>query len=311
MANNKTGAEYAASKYHEFTVRQATTITDFVMKQMSGISRNRMKDLLRGHAISVDRKLVTQYDYPLEPGQKVRITKHRRTTELQNKFVKIVYEDHHIVVIEKSPGILSMATTAKQYCVKTVLDEYFARRHFKCHAPVVHRLDRETRGPMADAKTIEAAQALEADWHQIVYDRRYVAVLCGEMQQEGGTVHNWLKDNKAYITFSADYDNGGKEAITHYRRIKTNSQFTLAEMRLETGRKNQIRVHMADLGHPVAGDLKYGNGRNPAGRMCLHAYRLYMYHPITGEPLQFETPFPSVFTKLTAPIKDNTITTDK
>lgn len=298
MANNKTGAEYAASKYNEFTVREACTITEFINKQMNGISRNKLKDLLKGHAISVDRKLVTQYDYMLQPGMKVRISKHRRTTELENRFVKIVYEDKDIIIIEKNNGILSMAATAKQYCVKTILDEYFNRRHFKCHAHVVHRLDRETSGLMVYAKSIEAAQILEANWHKIVFDRRYVAVLCGEMEQEGGTVHNWLKDNKAFITFSSETDNGGKEAITHYRRIKTNGKYTLAEMKLETGRKNQIRVHMADLGYPVLGDMKYGSRHNPIGRMCLHAYRLYLYHPITGERMQFETPFPTPFKRL-------------
>ena len=138
----------------------------------------------------------------------------------------------------------------------------------------------------------------EEDWHNIVYDRRYVAVLCGEMKQEGGTVHSWLKDNKAYVTYSSPTDNGGKEAITHYRRVATNGRFTLAEMRLETGRKNQIRVHMKDLGYPVAGDDKYGNGLNPLHRLALHAFRLYFYHPRTGEPMQFETPHPTSFTRL-------------
>ena len=147
-------------------------------------------------------------------------------------------------------------------------------------------------------ESMEMRKLFEEDWHNIVYDRRYVAVLCGEMEQEGGTVHSWLKDNKAYVTYSSPTDNGGKEAITHYRRIATNGRFTLAEMRLETGRKNQIRVHMKDLGYPVAGDEKYGNGLNPLHRLALHAFRLYFYHPRTGEPMQFETPHPTSFTRL-------------
>lgn len=298
MANNKTGAEYAASKYHEFRVKEPMLLRDFIGRQMSGISRNRLKDLLRGHAVSVDQKLTTDWNYQLAGGETVRITKHRRSTELHNSFVKIVYEDKDIIVIEKNVGILSMAATAKQFCVKDILDEYFKQRHFKCHAHVVHRLDRETSGLMVYAKTIEAAQRLEEDWHAMVYDRRYVAVVCGKMEQEGGTCHSWLKDNKAFITFSSPTDNGGKEAITHYRRIKQTDDFTLVELRLETGRKNQIRVHMADLGYPVAGDAKYGNGQNPARRLCLHAYRLFMVHPTTGQRMQFETAFPAVFNRL-------------
>lgn len=271
---------------------------EFLMKEMSGISRNKVKDLLQGHGIQVDRKLVTQYDFMLRPGQTVLVSRHKRSTELLNKYVKIIYEDKDLIVIEKSEGILSMASAPGQYCVKTILDEYFKKRHFKCTAHVVHRLDRDTSGLMIYAKSLEIRKKLEEDWHGIVYDRRYVAVLCGEMTQEGGTVHSWLKDNKAYITYSNPTDNGGKEAITHYRRIATNGRFTLAEMRLETGRKNQIRVHMKDLGYPVAGDDKYGNGLNPLHRLALHAFRLYFYHPRTGEPMKFETPHPTSFTRL-------------
>ena len=271
---------------------------EFLMKEMSGISRNRVKDLLAGHAIMVDRQLVTRYDFPLEVGQTVLVSRHKRSTELRNKYVKIIYEDKDIIVIEKSEGILSMASAPGQYCVKTILDEYFRGRHFPCTAHVVHRLDRDTRGLMIYAKSLEARKILEENWHNIVFDRRYVAVLCGEMKQEGGTVHSWLKDNKAYVTYSSPVDNGGKEAITHYRRIATNRHYTLAEMRLETGRKNQIRVHMKDLGYPVAGDDKYGYGPCPLHRLALHAFRLYFYHPKTGELMKFETPYPTAFAKL-------------
>ena len=310
MARNLTGEQYAANKYIQLPVREPMPLMEFLMREMSGISRNRVKDLLQGHGIMVDRKLVTQFDFMLSPGQTVLVSRHKRSTELLNKYVKIIYEDKDLIVIEKSEGILSMASAPEQYCVKTILDEYFRKRHFKCTAHVVHRLDRDTSGLMLYAKNLEIRKMLEEDWHNIVYDRRYVAVLCGEMKQEGGTVHSWLKDNKAYVTYSSPTDNGGKEAITHYRRIATNGRFTLAEMRLETGRKNQIRVHMKDLGYPVAGDEKYGliNSKNinskfkfewnPLHRLALHAFRLYFYHPRTGEPMQFETPHPTSFTRL-------------
>lgn len=298
MARNLSGAQYAASKYIQLQVREAMPLMDFLLKEMNGISRNKAKDLLQGHGIMVDRKLVTQYDYQLQPGQTVLVSRHKRSTELLSKFVKIIYEDKDIIVIEKSEGILSMASAPGQYCVKTILDEYFKKRHFPCTAHVVHRLDRETSGLMMYAKSMEVRKILEDNWHDIVYDRRYVAVLCGEMEQEGGTVHSWLKDNKAFVTYSSPTDNGGKEAITHYRKVRSNGRFTLAEMRLETGRKNQIRVHMKDLGHPVAGDEKYGNGQNPIRRLALHAFRLHFYHPRSGEPMQFETPHPTSFTRL-------------
>ena len=293
---NITGAAYAASKYIELPVREESPLLDFLLKQM-GISRNRAKDLLSGRAVSVDRKLTTRHDTPLRVGEVVRVSRHRQSTMLLNKYVKIVYEDKNIVVIEKSEGILSMASSPKQYCIKKVLDEYFEKRHFKCTAHVVHRLDRETSGLMIYAKDIETAKILEDNWHEMVYDRRYIALLCGSMKKEGGTVQSWLRESKSLVTYSSPTDNGGKFAVTHYHRLKSSDDFSLVEMKLETGRKNQIRVHMADLGYPVAGDQKYGNGRDPIHRLALHAFRLNFIHPITHEEMQFETPIPKEFLK--------------
>ena len=297
--HNKTGAEYARSKYSEHTVREETTLLEFIMKEMDGISRNRAKDILAGHGVTVDRHQTTRYDLPLHPGQVVRISKHKGGTQLQNRYVRIVYEDKDLVVIEKAEGILSMPATAKQYSAKQVLDEYFQKRHFKCTAHTVHRLDRDTSGLMMYAKNLEIAQILEDNWHDIVYDRRYVAVVDGEMENEGGTIQSWLKDNKAYITYSSPEDpGGGKFAVTHYHTLQTSPRCSLVELKLETGRKNQIRVHMQDIGHPVLGDSKYGNCFSPIHRLCLHAYRLHFYHPRTGQSMQFETPFPQDFVRL-------------
>lgn len=228
----------------------------------------------------------------------VRVSKHKRNNELKNKYVKIVYEDKDLIVIEKSAGILSMPAVTQQFSIKTVLDEYFTRRHFKCTAHVVHRLDRDTSGLMMYAKNIEVQRILEEHWQEIVTDRRYVAVVSGKMEKEGGTISSWLKDNKAYVTYSSPTDNGGKYAVTHFHTLDARERYSLVELKLETGRKNQIRVHMQDIGHPVVGDSKYGNGSDPIGRLGLHAYRLNFYHPITGEPMEFETPFPTLFTKL-------------
>ena len=295
---NKSGAQYAASKYIEFTVNKPMSLLDFIMESMKGISRNKAKDILTGHGITVDRKSVSQYNYELRPGMVVRVSKHKRNNELKNKYVKIVYEDKDLIVIEKSAGILSMPAVAQQFSIKTVLDEYFTRRHFKCTAHIVHRLDRDTSGLMMYAKNIEVQRILEEHWQEIVTDRRYVAVVSGKMEKEGGTISSWLKDNKAYVTYSSPTDNGGKYAVTHFHTLDARERYSLVELKLETGRKNQIRVHMQDIGHPVVGDSKYGNGSDPIGRLGLHAYRLNFYHPITGEPMEFETPFPTLFTKL-------------
>ena len=143
----------------------------------------------------------------------------------------------------------------------------------------------------------------EEDWKNTVYDRRYVAVVCGCMEKKEGMVASWLKDNKAFITYSSPVDNGGKYAETYYRTLYSNPRYSLVELQLETGRKNQIRVHMADIGHPVVGDPKYGRSPesdaydNSLGRLCLHAYKLCFHHPIKKKDMEFETPFPKVFAR--------------
>ena len=144
------------------------------------------------------------------------VSKSKKNDQFHNRFVKIVYEDRFLVVIEKNIGILSMAAGHSALNVKTVLDDYFHRTRQKCTAHVVHRLDRDTSGLMIYAKDMQTEQLLEHDWHNIVYDRRYVAVVSGEMEHDEGTIANWLKDNKAYVTYSSPVDNGGKYAVTHF-----------------------------------------------------------------------------------------------
>lgn len=276
-------------------VKENSELLDFIMKALDGISRNRAKSILAGGGVLVNGKVQTRHDHPLTPGCRVEISKRKPGAMLDSKFVRLVYEDAYIIVIEKAIGILSMASSHHIFCVKTVLDDYFRRSHQKCTAHVVHRLDRDTSGLLVYAKTMEAEQILEHNWRDIVTDRRYMAVVSGEPQKKQGKVESWLKDNKAYFTYSSPTDNGGKFALTHYKTLRTNGQYSLMELKLETGRKNQIRVHMQDLGCPVCGDIKYGNGDDPIRRLALHAFRLNFYHPITREHLSFETPCPKAF----------------
>lgn len=261
-------------------------------------SRNKIKATLQGRGIKVNGKVVTQFDLALNPGDKVSISRHKSSNTFKSQYAKVVYEDRWIVVVEKNIGILSMAAGHSSLNLKTLLDDYFHKSRQKCRAHVVHRLDRDTSGLMIYAKDIDTEQILEHNWHQIVYDRRYVAVVSGEMENDNGTIANWLKDNKAYITYSSPVDNGGKYAVTHYHVLNRTTEHSLVEYRLETGRKNQIRVHSADMGHPVCGDVKYGNGDDPIHRLCLHAYMLCFTHPVTGERMEFATPIPTSFRSL-------------
>jgi len=262
-------------------------------------SRTKIKATLQGRGIKVDGKTVTQFDYQLQRGMKVAVSKTKRNQQgFKSRYVKIVYEDRWLIVIEKNAGILSMAAGHGSLNVKSVLDDYFKKSRQKCTAHVVHRLDRDTSGLMVYAKDMETEQILEHHWHEIVYDRRYVAVVSGEMEQDEGTISNWLKDNKAYVTYSSPVDNGGKLAITHFHVLDRRVEYSLVEFKLETGRKNQIRVHSADMSHPVCGDPKYGDGNDPLHRLCLHAWLLCFTHPITGEQMEFETPIPTAFRQL-------------
>ena len=285
-------------EYDHFQVTEEQPLLEFLLSNVKQ-SKNKIKLTLQGQGVKVNGKTITQFDYQLQPGMKVAVSKTKRNQQaFKSRYVKIVYEDRWLIVIEKQPGILSMAGGHSSLNVKTVLDDYFKKSRQKCTAHVVHRLDRDTSGLMVYAKDMETEQILEHNWHQIVYDRRYVAVLSGEMEQDEGTIENWLKDNKAYITYSSPVDNGGKLATTHFHVLDRTTDHSLVEFKLETGRKNQIRVHAADMGHPVCGDVKYGNGDDPLHRLCLHAWLLCFEHPWTHQPMEFETTIPATFKHL-------------
>ena len=261
-------------------------------------SKSKTKATLQNRGIKVNNRTVTQFDFALHKGDKVSVSTSKKNDQFQSKYVKLVYEDRYLVVVEKSHGILSMGVGQSSLNVKTILDDYFKRSRQKCTAHVVHRLDRETSGLLIYAKDMETRQQLEHEWHHSVYDRRYIAVLSGRIEEEGGTVANWLKENKLYVTYSSPVDNGGKYAVTHFHVLRTTDTHSLVEFKLETGRKNQIRVHAADINHPVCGDSKYGNGDDPLKRLCLHAYILCFYHPVTQQPMEFSTQIPTGFKRI-------------
>lgn len=278
------------------------------------MSRNKIKQMLHQGRFRVAGKVQRQFDLPVHQGDTIEIgAATMPDVQPPLRFLRIVYEDRFLIVIEKRTGILSMATSHHSLCVKTLLDNYFERTHQRCSAHLVHRLDRDTSGLMLYAKSRDVQQMFMADWKGIVYDRRYVAVVRGHFARPEGTIQSYLKDNKQYFTYSSPVDNGGKWAVTHYRVLERGEDNDLVEARLDTGRKNQIRVHFADEGHPVVGDRKYGaapindfdnennkrgiaNGE-PQSRLFLHAYRLYFTHPVTGEDLHFDTPVPRDFLK--------------
>lgn len=290
----------AASKYTIYNVYESAELMDFLMQKMSGISRNKVKTLLSSRVVLVDNQITTQYNFSLQPGMKVQISKEKNNKEFRNPMLKIVYEDAYLIVVEKKEGLLSVSTEhQKERTAQHILSEYMKRSHRNNRIFIVHRLDRETSGLMMYAKDEKTQNTLRDNWHDIVTDRRYVAIVAGEMEKDAGNVESYLTDRKLYVSSSPHDDGEGKLAITHYKTIKRANGYSLLELKLETGRKNQIRVHMQDLNHPIVGDRRYGDEKtDPIGRLALHAFKLCFYHPVTSELMQFETPYPSAFRNL-------------
>ncbi len=301
--NNRTS--HSKSNPLKFNVTEPSQLMEFLMKKFDGISRNKVKRMLANETVSVDGQKTTKYDFDLAPGMVVEIGKPNARERFRSPWLNIVYEDKYLLVIDKKEGLLTNSPTKEKDTAQGILNNYFISTQQRCRAHTIHRLDRDTSGLMLFAKSKEVALMFEEDWKNTVYDRRYVAVLCGEMEKAEGKVESWLKDNKAFVTYSSPTDNGGKFAQTYYRTLMTHKGYSLVELTLETGRKNQIRVHMADLGHPVVGDPKYGNGDNSLGRLCLHAYKLCFHHPIKKTDMEFETPFPKVFARPFPKLRDD------
>lgn len=212
---------------------------------------------------------------------------------------KVLYEDWEIIVIDKPAGLLTVATEAQRSNTAwRQVTDYLQIRNKRARAYVVHRLDRDTSGVLLFAKEDGLRRAFQDKWNELVVTRRYLAVVDGQPPEESGTVRSFLLENKAHIVYSAPEHRGGKEAVTHYRVLDRRRGCSLLQVDLDTGRKNQIRVHMADLGCPVVGDKKYGSkGDSPLRRLGLHAQCLSLRHPVTGKVLTFESQMPVEFSR--------------
>lgn len=285
-------------KKTEYIVNEQQELLAFLIEKMPESSRSRVKELL-AHNVYVDGRRTSQFNFPLQRGMTVSIEKASGKDKLRPRDLDIVYEDQHLFVVNKHEGLLSNSKHPNDKTVITVLNQYLDVTHQRCHAHIVHRLDRDTSGLMVVSKSKEVSQKFEEDWKGMVFDRRYVAVSWGHIEPPKGEVKSWFTDGE-YCVLSSPTDNGGKLAVTHYEVKQTSRRYSLVELKLDTGRRNQIRVHLRDLKHPVVHDPMYGykDDLSPVSRLCLHAFRLCFKHPVTGRRLQFETPIPSAFLKL-------------
>lgn len=282
-----------------FTVDGNTELMVFLIAQMPHKNRNNIKSLLANKQVLVDGEMIKQFNHPLSAGQVVEISKTRIGGEQKFKAYNIVFEDADIIVIEKQAGLLSIATKdEKRATAYSLLSTHVKRENRENKIFIVHRLDRETSGLMLFAKSEAVKKKLQETWNETVLDRTYLAILEGSVEKDKGTIASYLFEDKVYRVHSSQNPAKGDKAVTNYSVLKRNKGLTLMKVNLETGRKNQIRVHMQDIGHSIIGDKKYGATSSPIKRLGLHAQQLSFVHPTSGEKLHFETQKPRVFSGL-------------
>lgn len=276
---------------------EAKPLLAFVGEKMSGKSRNDMKTWLRYGHIMADGVVTTAFDAPVEPGGEVKVNVTRPFVVLRHPRLQLVYEDSDVIVVNKGYGLLSVGTQShrKEETAYDIIRDYIKTQHPTNKLYVVHRLDRDTSGLMMFAKTEEAQEALRHNWNNMVLDRLYVALLEGYVKNDEGFVKSRLTENSQFVVYSTKEEDEGKLALTRYKVLKRANGLSLVEFSLDTGRKNQIRVHASEMGHPIMGDRKYGAKESRLHRLCLHARTLRFAHPITRKDMRFELPVPAKF----------------
>ena len=283
------------NKSMEMIVQGEDTLLAFLLSHLSHKSRNYVKGVLKRGQISVDGTPCTDYARRLIPGQHVSVMQAAQPVQSDLGFA-ILYEDDDLLVIDKPAGMLAVATdNERENTAYRLVTDYVRLKNKSGRVFIVHRLDRETSGVMLFAKSERVKLALQDNWDDAVITRGYIAVVEGKVAAPAGTMKSWLRQTRTLLSYSSKNPGDGKLAITHYKTVKGTDKYSLLEVSLETGRKNQIRVHMKDMGHPVAGDKKYGAATDPLKRLGLHAAVLTLKHPTSGAEMSFEAKTPRVF----------------
>lgn len=286
----------------EFTVKDSTTLLPFLLEVMPKRGRNSVKSILKRGQVSVNNHIETQHDYELYEGQTISILKNKAAVKEGALIgLAIIYEDADVIVVNKEAGLLTIATekeknrTAHHQLMLYVREENPRNRVF-----IVHRLDQDTSGVMMFAKNEQAKEKLQRNWGLPSNKRTYLALVEGKPEKHSDVITSWLNETKTHRMYSSFTKDNGLFAKTEYNVIQSNNDFSLLEIELKTGRKNQIRVHMQDIKHPVVGDKKYGAKTNDIRRLGLHAHTLSFNHPKTGELQTYKSPAPQVFWKKSA-----------
>ncbi len=290
----------------DFRVKTKSSLLDYLTD--IGHTQTKIKQLLKHRAISVNGKVVKSLNHFLLKGDTVSISKDKKEPKVIPPLgIKVIYEDNDLIVIEKPSGLLSIASETEK--IKTAY--YQLNEFLRLRAPeagerifIVHRLDRDTSGLIVFAKNEKVKRELQGRWKEV--EKRYYAIVEGTPVKKEGEIESRLKETKSLMVYSNRHSvvdlpagrqgstlrDAAKLSKTKYRVLKRGREYSLLDIQLVTGRKNQIRVHLADIGHPVAGDKKYGAKIKPFSRLGLHAYLLLFKHPVTGVPLRFESKMP-------------------
>ena len=294
-------------------VAEAAPLMDFLIAKMGGMTKSSVKQLLGQRRVKVGNAVQTRHDFALKAGDVVTVSSGRGNSQLTHPKLKIVYDDDDLIVVNKQPGLLTVAATpgSSETTAFSILRAYVKKQNARAGIYVVHRLDRETSGLLVFARSEELQHYMREYWRELVTERTYIALAEGVLEPREGQIRSWFtEDKRNAVVYSSPVDDGGDLAITNYKVLKTSNFqtaegsnpkcYSLVELHLETGRTNQIRVHLASKGCPVVGDRKYGHGNesSPIDRLCLHAKVLAFIHPVTEKTVRFESPVPKEFNRV-------------
>lgn len=283
-------------KIKEYEVKENMRLIDFLLLTLKNKSRNNIKSLLSHHQVLIDGNPVSQFDFEVVKGDIVMISPSRIKPSHNKSKINVIYEDDDFLAIDKPSGLLSVATDKeKTVTAYRLATDYVRAKDPKSRLFVCHRIDKDTSGVLLFAKNNEIRVALQDDWNIFVKKREYIALVEGYMKKDEGTRTSWLLETKTNLMYSSKKAGDGLKATTHYKVIKKNDNYSLLNVLIDTGRKNQIRVHMKELGHMVVGDEKYKSNENPIKRLGLHALTLSFIHPFNNNLIEIKTKTPDVF----------------
>lgn len=282
------------------TVNTPAELLPYLFETWPDTKRTRVKQWLKFGSVHVNGRVVTKHNHELKPGDKVAIEVDRMARKAAPPLptgLKIVHEDDAIIVLDKGPGWLTVALdSGKGRTAYAALTDHVRASNPRNRVWIVHRLDRDTSGLIVFAKTEPYKRVLQQNWHK--FDKTYHAIVEGVMKRDSGTLRCHLNEEFSLRVRSVPPDDDTREAITHFKVLQRTHNTTLVELKLETGRRHQLRVHLSDMGHPIVGDKPYGAVTDPAKRLALHATELRFVHPATEQKMVFNLPLPDVLKKL-------------